>query len=135
MFMDVRPSQPIKARTPILTTELGIKIDVNLVQLVKAFSPIDVTELGIIVLLQAEISSFCVDSIIALHSFLESYAMFSEATTIHSSFSQSAKTALPIEVTELGMVIEVNSLHPEKTQLPMVETELPMVTEVKPVQL
>lgn len=112
MIIEVRPLQPTKARSPILTTELGIKIDVNLVHPVNAFSPIDVTEFGIIVLLQAEISSFCDDAMIALHSPLESYVILSDSTTIRTSFSQSAKIALPIEVTELGMTIEVNSLHP-----------------------
>ena len=111
MVIEVRPLQPPKAPPPILTTELGIKIDVNLVHPVKALSPIDVTEFGIIVLLQAEISSFCDDSMIALQSPLESYVILSDATTIRTSFSQSAKTPLPIEVTELGMTIEVNSLQ------------------------
>ena len=40
-----------------------------------------------------------------------------------------------MEVTELGMVIEVRLLHSEKATLPMEVTELGIVTEVRLLQL
>ena len=40
-----------------------------------------------------------------------------------------------MEVTELGMIIEVSPEQPEKALVPMVVTELPIVIEVKQLQL
>ena len=48
-MIDVKPLQPLKAKPPILVTELGIVIDVRLLQLSKAELPILVTEFGIVI--------------------------------------------------------------------------------------
>lgn len=45
---------------------------------------------------------------------------------------QPLKAELPIDVTLLGMVMEVRPLQPEKAELPMVVTLLGIVTEVAP---
>ena len=41
---------------------------------------------------------------------------------------------IPMDVTELGMVMEVKAWQLQKANLPIVVTELPMVTEVKLLQ-
>ena len=44
---------------------------------------------------------------------------------------QLLKAELPMEVTELGIVIDVSPLQEQNAALPMVVMELGMVTEVK----
>jgi hypothetical protein len=47
---------------------------------------------------------------------------------------QKPKAADPIEVTELGIVNELNLLQPKKAELPIAVTELGIATEVNPEQ-
>ena len=78
----------------------------------KALLPIEVTELGIIVLLQPAIKEFVDVSIIALQLLRESYFVFPFATLMLVRPLQPQKALLPIEVTELGMVMLVRPLQP-----------------------
>ena len=61
-----------------------------------------------IVFLQPERSVFVAVSMIALQLLRESYIIFPLSTTIEVKPLQLAKARLPIEVTELGTVTEVN---------------------------
>ena len=47
---------------------------------------------------------------------------------------QYPKALLPIEVTELGIMIEVRPEQPENALVPIVVTELGNVTEIRPLQ-
>ena len=56
------------------------------------------------------------------------------STFIDFSPVQSSNALSPIEVTELGMVTEVNPVQPSNAEYPIEVTELGMLTEVKPEQ-
>ena len=72
----------------------------------------EVTELGMVVLLlQPETNVLVAVSIIALQLPLLSYTGLSESTEIVSPL-QSPKAPSPMEVTELGIMIEVSPLQP-----------------------
>ena len=81
IVMEVRPVHPAKELLPMLVTELGMVMEVRLVQLQKAQLPMLVTELG----MDMEVSPL-----------------------------QKEKASLPMLVTELGMIMEVRLLHPLK---------------------
>ena len=119
----VKPLQPWKAQSPIELTELGMETLVKPLQPEKVQSPMEVTELGMVVFLQPASKVFVVVSIIALQLSLESYLELPLSTTIDSKPLQNAKAAVPIEVTELGMVTLVKPLQPEKALSPMELTE------------
>ena len=51
-----------------------------------------------------------------------------------SILSQPLKADVPTDVTELGMVTDVNPLQPLKADVPIVVTEFPIVMDVKPIQ-
>lgn len=108
---DVKPMQPSKAPTPIL-----------------------VIEPGIIVLLHPIINSFVEVSIIALQSLRESYTLFPDSTTICPNLEQLLNAPMPIDVTELGMIIEDRSEQPSKAHLPIDVIEFGMTIEANPVQ-
>ena len=105
--MVVKPLQELNAQSPIEVTELGMVIDVKPLQPANAQLPIEVTELGITVFLHPDISVLVADSTIALQLFLESYTLFPLSTTMVVKPQQEINAQLPIEVTELGMVIDV----------------------------
>ena len=86
------------------------------------------------VFLQPVIRVFVSVTIIALQSPRESYFGFPFSTIKLVKLVQPLKAALPIEVTELGIVTDVKPVQPEKASKSINLTELPMVTEVKPVQ-
>ena len=109
-------------------------IDVKPLQPANAQLPIEVTELGITVFLHPDISVLVADSTIALQLFLESYTLFPLSTTMVVKPLQEINAQLPIEVTELGMVIDVKPSQPSNAPLPIEVTELPIVTDVKPLQ-
>ena len=112
MVIDVKPLQFINARLPIEVTELGMVIDVKPLHSLNASSPIAVTELGITVFLHPNISVLVADFTIALQLFLESYTVFPLSTTMVVKPLQEPNAKSPIEVTELGMVIDVKPLQP-----------------------
>ena len=107
MVRDVKPVQKEKALSPIYVTELGMVRDVKPVQPEKALLTIDVTELGITVFLHPAINSLAEVFIIALQDSLESYTGLPSSTTIDVKPEQPSKADLPIDVTELGMVMDV----------------------------
>ena len=87
--IEVRLLQPLKASDSMLFTLLGIIISVNPMQSSKALLPIVVTLLGMNVFLQPIINVFVSVSIIALHSFLESYTLFPSSTLMEDKQTQS----------------------------------------------
>ena len=109
MVIDVKPVHSPKARSSMEVTLLGMEMDVSL-QPSKAHWPMEVTLLGIMVFLQPTTKVFDEVSIIALQLSRESYAIFPLSTLIEVSL-QSEKAPIPMEVTLLGMVIEVNPQH------------------------
>ena len=76
-----------------------------------AQSPISVTELGIIVFLHPLINLFVAVSIMALQFSRESYTELPLSTFILVKPLQLPNALLPIEVTELGMVMLVKPLQ------------------------
>ena len=76
-----------------------------------ARSPIEVTELGIIVFLHPLINMFVAVSIMALQFSRESYTELPLSTFMLVKPLQSQNAPSSIEVTELGMVTLVKSLH------------------------
>ena len=111
MVMVVRPIHSLKASLPIFVTELGMSMDVRAVQFLKASLPILVTVLGMVVVLHPTIrvlSAFCM---MALQLSRESKAVLSESTDIEAKAVQPVKADQPIDVTELGMVIEVRAMQ------------------------
>jgi hypothetical protein len=71
---------------------------------------------------------------IALQLSLESYFVLPLATLIDSKPLQEENALLPMDVTELPIVILFMTLQPENAEAPMFVTELGMVTLVKRVQ-
>ena len=118
------------ASSPIEITELGIIIYVKNWP-VNAYFSIEVTKLGIIVFLQPYNNLFVAVSIIALQLSLESNTGLLLSTTIDSNLLQYENIPVPIEVTELGIVIEVNLLI-ANAPLPIVVTEFGITIEVIP---
>ena len=114
MVMEVKPLQSEKHLSPKLVTEVGIVMEVKLLQPEKHLSPKLVTELGIWLFLHPAINSLVEVRIIALQSSLESYTGLAASTTMRSRLLQSEKHLSPKLVTELGMVMEVKLLQPEK---------------------
>ena len=90
------------------------------------------TELGITVFLHPNISVLVADSTIALQLFLESYTLFPLPTTMVVKPLQEPNAKSPIEVTELGMVIDVKPLQYSNARSPIEVTELGMLIDVKP---
>ena len=76
--------------------------------------PIEVTELVIMVFLQPVSKVFVAVLIMALQFSLESNVLFSLSTIMDVKPLQFRKAPLPIEVTELGIVMLVNPLQPLK---------------------
>ena len=87
-----------------------------------------------VVFLQPASKVFVAVSIIALQLSLESYVELPLSTTIDSKPLQLEKAELPIEVTELGIVILVKLIQPLNAPLPIEVTELGIVTLVKSLQ-
>ena len=90
-----------------------------------------VTELGITVFLHPATKLLKPLRMIALQLSLESKVVLSDATEIVSSKGQLPKGLFPMDVTELGIVMEVNLEQPEKALFPILYTELGIVMEVK----
>ena len=147
IFTDLRPSQPLKASSPISVTEAGMVILVKPVQPLKAYSsisvtelgmtmlvrpvlslkashPIFVTELGITVFLQPAINSLVAVLMIALQLSRESNFLFPSETSMLVSPVQPPKALTPISVTELGMTMLVSPVQPSKALFPISVTEL-----------
>ena len=94
----------------------------------------EVTELGMIVFLHPEIKSFVLVWIRALQLFLESYTGFSVSTTICSNPEQQSNGLIPIEVTELGIMMDERLSQPQKAT-PLIDvTELGIIIEMSPLQ-
>ena len=129
MVIVVNPDSA-KAQSPMEVTELGISIETRLVQPPNASIPMEVTELGMMVVLQPLIRVFVAVSMMALQLSRESYTVFPSSTVMVSKLVQPSKGLIPIDVTELGMVIEVKPDHP-KAQSPMEVTELGISIELK----
>ena len=110
-------------------------IDVKPLQQENASFAIEVTELGITVFLHPHISVLVADSTIALQLFLESYTVFPLSTLMVVMPLQPENALFPIEVTELGMVIDVKPSQAWNARSPIEVTELGMVIDVKPSQL
>ena len=91
-------------------------------------------DLGIWLFLQATIRVFVEVSTIALQFSLESYTGLSAATTKFSRPSHFAKLVPSTLVTDLGIVMEVKLLQPQKQSYPKLSTEFGMVMEVKLMQ-
>ena len=73
-------------------------------------------------------------SIMALHLSRESYLGFPSSTINEFRPLQPAKAELPMEVTLLGIVIELRLVQPWKELAPKFFTLLPMITDAKLVQ-
>ncbi len=82
-------------------------MDVKEEQPLNAEFPIEVTELGIVVVEHPAINVFVDVSIIPLQLFLESYTALFASTKIDAKEEQPPNTKFPIEVTELGIVMDV----------------------------
>ena len=76
-----------------------------------AYQPIEVTDLGMIVLLHPLINVFVAVSIMALQFSRESYTELPLSTFMLVKPLQLPNALLPIEVTELGMVMLVKPLQ------------------------
>ena len=76
-----------------------------------AYLPIEVTDLGMIVLLHPLINVFVAVSIMALQFSRESYTELPLSTFMLVKPLQLPNALLPIEVTELGMVMLVKPLQ------------------------
>ena len=91
------------------------------------------TVFGMTVFLQPPISALVLVLMMALQLFRESYTVFPASTMICSKLEHPRIGFVPMEVTELGMVIEVRLEQKENASLSMEITELGMSIEVKPV--
>ncbi len=88
-------------------TELGIVIEVKPMQKVNALFPMEVTELGMMVFLQPATNSLVLVLIMELQLPLESYTVLPLSTTIRAILLQFLNAPIPMEITELGISIEV----------------------------
>ena len=95
-------------------TELGIVTEVKPVQPEKAYSPMDTTVLGMTVVLQPVINVLSAVRIMALQLSRLSYTGLPDSTTMEVNPVQPLNTLLPIDVTELGIVMEVRLVQPLK---------------------
>ena len=93
-------------------TELGIDTLARPRQTANAEAPIEVTELGMMELLQPIISVLLAVSMMALQLSRESYCVLSLSTVIRLRPLHSRNTALPIEVTNLGIDTLVRPVQP-----------------------
>ena len=114
---EVRFEHPQNALFPMLVTLVGMITDVNPMQVSNAHSPMQVIPNGITVFLQPDINLLVDFSIIALHSFLESYIGLEGSTTIDAKLIHSTKAILLISVTLLGITIDINFLHSANLQV------------------
>lgn len=112
--MEVRPQQPVKAISPMVVTLLGIVMEDRQSQPQNASLPISLTLLGIIVFLHPATNIFEDVSMIALHPSRESYLGLPPSTSMASRLLQPENADSPILVTELGMVMVIKLLQPEK---------------------
>ncbi len=98
-------------------TELGIVTEVKPVQPEKAYSPMDTIVLGMTVVLQPVINVLSAVRIMALQLSRLSYTGLPDlpdSTTMEVNPVQPLNTLLPIDVTELGIVMEVRLVQPVK---------------------
>ncbi len=119
MVRDVKLEQFQKALSPIDVTELGMVRDVKPEQPRKASTPIDVTPSGITVVLHPLINSLAEVFIIALQDSLESYTGLPSSTIIDVKPAHQENAPSPIDVTELGMMMNVKPEQPEKAEPPI----------------
>ena len=115
MVIEVKPVQPLKAKSPILVTLLGMVIDVKFWQLTKAAPAICSIPAGI------------------TYAPLKDGGRYANTWSLYTGdFKpvQREKAAYPMLVTLLGMVIEVKPVQSEKAAYPMLVTQLGIVTEV-----
>ena len=91
----------------MLVTDEGMVMLVKPVQPENADSPMVVTELGMVVFLQLATSVLVAVSMMALQSLRESYFVLPASTLMLVRPEQPANAASPMVVTELGMVMLV----------------------------
>ena len=92
------------------------------------------TVFGIIVLLQPTNNVLLLVSIMALQLLRESYLVFPLLTIIVSRLLHPLRMFIPMDVTLLGMVIEVNSVQSAKAMPLIISMLFEITMEVKPLQ-
>ena len=98
---------PSNAPSPMLVTLSGILMDVRPLHLENALFPMLVTLSGIIVFLHPAMSLFDAFSMIALHSFRESYFLLFLSTTMLVRLLHLENALFPMLVTLPGILMDV----------------------------
>jgi hypothetical protein len=132
IVIEVKLVQPSNACGPIQVTLFGMVIDVKPVQPLNAKPSILVTLLGIMLFWVPDINVLSEFRIKLFPSLRK--CVLPAATCIVSKFGVLVNGFEPIEVTLLGMVIEVKPVQPLNAHDPIDVTLFGTVIDVKPVQ-